>query len=274
MPYGPTHEQIEFDEYKKTHIDMVAIVIILLSVALTYTYATNIIYPNEAQRLVLHDQIIRREAPDPYNDRILVPVTMQLMMSGLGRDRFSDIYTAYCLIAIMFSMTLMYRLWRIWFSQNIATIGLLAYSLSYYASMHYHYFQPWSHLEPGLIAMSLLAVNKKRTWLIFVSIALIIANRYCGISPTRPISEYFALGIADWKSAVIAHVAFWHITLLYALLGFRSAPRWLKYAGIYMIPMLLAFILFSRWRETRPLLSLMPVMIPYALSEIRSICGG
>ncbi len=261
---------MEFDEYRRPYVERVVIVIVLLAIALTHTYTTNIIHPRAAERLIRHDQIVEGTAPDPYNDRILVPYVTNLIMSKLGRDRFSDIYVAYCLLAIMFSMASMYALWRKWFSSDMATIGLLAYALSYYASMHYHYYHPWSHLEPGLIALALLAAYKKQIWLIVICASLMIANRYFGISPGRSVSEYFALGTADWKLAVIANVAFWHLIGIYAISGFWSAPRWLRYAGLYTIPLLVAFVLFARWHETRPLLSLMPVMIPYALCGIRS----
>jgi len=157
-------------------------IVLSVSAVLAYIYFRQVGRPYLAERLELHDQILRGTAESPYRYRVLVPFVGEALTRALGAvlpgDRaFLLAYALYDLAAIFFLLGVLYRYLRAWFSNEQALVGVLFAAATMPMALRDHYFQPWSILEAGLFAAGLLCVRDKRYRLLALVVALASLNR-------------------------------------------------------------------------------------------------
>lgn len=153
------------------------ILALLASVAfiLTYQYIQIIELPLIEARRQIHLQILSGTAEMPYQSRLLAPYLAalfeKLFKIILGGDTFWLGYACYDILAIFLSLSTLFAVLRLWFDRPISLIGTLIAALSMLVGFRDHYFQPWSLLEPAILAAGLWLIAKKK----FLPLAFLIA---------------------------------------------------------------------------------------------------
>lgn len=164
-------------------LELNALILILsVSAVIAYGYFTRIDRPHYDERLELHNQIISGIAPSPYRYRILAPMVGELIKRSLSivypmPTAFLLSYAIYDLLAF-FSLLASLFLWlRTCFDREQSLIGVLFVAGTIPIALQDHYFQPWSLLEPGFFSLALLAIYRKRYWLLALFVGLASLNR-------------------------------------------------------------------------------------------------
>lgn len=167
---------------------LIAMLLILSgALSVSYDYYQKIDVKFLRSRIELHDAIIEGNAPSPYQYRVLVPFTTQIIrktLGGLGQnstDAFRYAYALYDFIAIAFSLFATYVYLRIWFRYEPALIGTLLLAILMPANFKYHYFQPWSLIEIGFFALGLYAIHQRKKLTLISLVILATLNRETGI---------------------------------------------------------------------------------------------
>lgn len=282
--------------------------------------------PFAAERLVLHDQILSSAAASPYQYRVLVPYLVEAIRNVVllwGPNPSAALLIAYRLfdlIAVWISLLAMFYYFRRFFARNIALAAALFVGGIMVIPLRNHFYQPWSLLEPGIVALGLLLLHRRRHGLFLILVvvatltretagmlvfaqlgALLLELKEAGWNNRGVLREsgaWLAASLALWLavfvglrlargSAVpvetvatvwelntsagshlmaIARIAgflgpFW----LLVLLGWRSAPAFVRWTAL-MVPFYVAALLpFGAWGETRLLMVLYPVLIPIGI---------
>lgn len=313
----------------ETKTDFSAIVLILsVSAVIAYGYFSRVDRPRLEPRLELHSQIIAGTALSPYRYRILVPFAAEFFTKVLStvvsvKAAFLLSYAAYDLLAVFFLLTILFLWLRTWFNREQSLIGVLFVAGTMPIALQDHYFQPWSLLEAGLFVAALLAIHRKRYWLLSFLVALASLNRETAVF--IPLAFFLTIDKKsffntrsknDWKPVLlfgqlllIWAIVFWglryslgsapHIATIagllarntslgslfytfvngslflgglwvFALLGFRYAPRFIKRVALIVPFYLITVIIWGVWPEVRLLMPLYPVLVPLGLSFLYS----
>ena len=164
---------------------LIIIILITCSLALSFDYYKKVDSPKQIVRLELHNKIIAGTAPSPYQYRILVPFTTQILKSILAYitpDRaFIISYFLYDFFAITFSLIAVYLYLNIWFTVEQALIGSLLMSALMPINFYYHYYQPWSLIETGFFALGLYFIFHQKIGPLTILVALAALNRETAI---------------------------------------------------------------------------------------------
>ncbi len=306
-------------------IDLSALILILsVSTVIAYGYFNRVDRPNFEPRLELHNQIIAGTAPSPYRYRIIVPFAAEVFTKALSvvlpiKASFLLSYAIYDLLAVFFLLAILFFWLRTWFNREQALIGVLFIAGTMPIALQDHYFQPWSLLEAGLFSAALLAIHRKRYWLLASLVALAALNRetaiFIPIAILLTIDMKSLLNIRsknDWKPFLLFGglfllwaAVFWglryflgstsHIETIeglltrnttkgslfytfvngilflgglwvFAFLGFRYAPRFIKRVVLIIPLYLITVMVWGVWYEVRLLMPLYPVLVPLGLS--------
>lgn len=185
---------------------------VALAVGFVHVYFT-IDLPNIQARTQLHQDIIAGTAADPYRYRVLFPFLAEVLLGVFGKTSgvFLGTYRVLATLAVGLGIGALYAYLRSWFSRDKALIGALFAGAMMVIPLRDHYFQPWSMLEPGLIALGLLLMYRRRFAALTAVVAIATLNR---------------------ETAAILVVAFAASELL-VMAGKRSADRtqWLRSLG-------------------------------------------
>lgn len=297
-------------------------VLFAVATAVGYSYTMAVGVPSVYARIHSHSTVLSQSAGFPLRYRILVPFAAELIAGGLeGFVRFEDAFIwAYALVdtaSVCVTLFALYFYLRVWFSSEQALIGALIAGALMPVAFRYHYFHPWSLLEPGLFALGLLSLARGRLRGYLAVLLLATLNRESGMFlalaypfavwggfkradasgrlttiarsagfVAAPLFLYAVLVLTfgyapnpdvaantfanNLKPANLATAAF-NIAIflgpfwLFVVLGARRAPAFVKRsAGI--VPLYVLALVFTRWLEVRPLMTLYPVLIPMGLS--------
>jgi hypothetical protein len=161
---------------------LVAGTVFTLALALTYCGFRDIDSRFIGDRIMLHGRIIDGSAPTPYRYRVLVPYTAEtLRLVGSvalpGEMAFLAAYLLVDGIAFLLSLWCLYALLREWFSEEQSLIGVFLAGISFFVAMRDHAFQPWSYLEPALLALALLAIERGEYGRVAIITAVASLNR-------------------------------------------------------------------------------------------------
>jgi hypothetical protein len=157
-------------------------IVLSVSAVLAYVYFRQVGSPYLAERLELHERIVRGTAESPYRYRVLVPFIADGLARSLGAalpagKAFRLAYALCDLAAIVFLLGILHRYLRAWFSNDQALIGVLFAAATMPMALRDHYFQPWSVLAAGLFAAGLLCIRDRRYGVLALIVAAASLNR-------------------------------------------------------------------------------------------------
>ena len=171
----------------KKKFDVITLVLIFsVSAVIAHDYFYRVDLPGYQLRLNLHRQIMAGTAPSPYNYRILVPFAVEFLISAISiilpaKLAFLLSYAIYDLLSIFILLTTLFSWLRIWFSRELTLIGILFVAGTMPIALQNHYYQPWSVLEAVFFTASLVAIHRKRYWLLALLVGLATLNRETAI---------------------------------------------------------------------------------------------
>lgn len=233
----------------KSRIDVIALTLIIsASAVLSYNYFLQIERPHLEERMRLHSEIMDGTAPFPYRYRVLVPVTCQLLWKGLSkvlpsRKAFLVSYALLNLATILFLLTMLYFWLVVWFSREIALIGVLFVASTIPVAFRDHFFQPWSFLDAGLFTAGLLAIYGKRYYLLGLITVLAAFNRETSVF--IPLAFLIGtLGMSDLrlKTAEVVkktlapfgcYIALWALIFFGLRYGLGHLPHFVDAAALF-----------------------------------------
>jgi hypothetical protein len=161
-------------------------VILFLNVAfaLTYDYVARLkAFDGANGRWLLHDEIVARQAQDPYRYRVLVPGGVEVLQKlglasddGAGLDRLYGLYFLLSLFAILLATR--WLLGSLGFDRGHALAGALLVGALLPISLRDHGFQPWSWLEAVTVVLAMaLTLRAPRPWLFVALMVVATLNR-------------------------------------------------------------------------------------------------
>ena len=170
----------------KAKLDFIALIIILSAAAVVaHGYFKLVAEPSYDARFALHQAIIEGTAPSPYRYRILVPFIAEPFIryspTSNYKEAFVLTYEIYDLLAIFFLLAALFIWLKNWFTREQALTGVLFVAATMPIALKNHYFQPWSLLEAALLTTALLAIYRKRHWLLAFIVLLASLNRETGV---------------------------------------------------------------------------------------------
>lgn len=296
--------------------------ILSVSVVIAYGYFTKVDLVNYKTRLELHNQILEGTAPSPYRYRILVPFVVEVFTKALStvlpiRASFLLSYGIYDLLAVFFLLAMLFIWLRTWFNEE-ALIGVLFVAATIPIALQDHNFQPWSLLEAGLFSAALLAIDKKRFWLLVFIVTLATLNRETAVFiPLAYLvtidrkSDLKTSSKKDWEPILLFSglfliwlAIFWGLRYMrgnalqietfrellarntikgslfyavvngslflgglwvFAILGYKNAPLFIKRIALIIPLYLLTIMVWGVWYEVRLLMPLYPILVPLGL---------
>lgn len=157
-------------------------VVLSASAVLAYVYFRTVDRPFLAERIELHEAIVKGAAPDPYRYRLLAPAVAEALRRTLaaplgGGNGFLAAYALFDAAAIFFSLWTLLVYLRSWFGAERALVGALFVAATMPVALRDHYFQPWSLPEAGFVAAGLLCIYRRRHGLLALVVALASLNR-------------------------------------------------------------------------------------------------
>lgn len=255
-------------------------------------YYAEVAGPNAHDNAILQRQILAGTAPAPYRHRILVP----LVAARLGNPLTHTLCIAVTLLGL-------YAYLRAVASRDgRALVGALFVAATMPLAFRDHGYQPWSLLEPGLLALGLLVLHRRQaalygllavvaclnreTGALLVLFALLAGERRCLLAcALASVSVLVGLRVAlGTAPTVTTAAACWAMNadpgrLLYsverhallmgplyvlAALGWRRSPLVLRRLALGAPLYVLALAPLSHWWEVRLLWSLYPLLLPVA----------
>jgi len=244
--------------------------IVLAAVLLTYLHFMWIDIPKLPARYVLHEAILEGSAAAPYNGRLLVPTVVDMLVTRIG---FLWAYVVYELLAIVAMLLVLYTLCVRQTDDNTAIVMVMLAAASIGTTFGYHYFQPWSFVEPTLFGLGLLMLRYfKRAPVVVVTgwvvlAFMVILNRYGTFSASDGFWHVQACEDGKGAQTLAAHAVFWNVIPLFVLAGLKRVGKgaWL----LLFVPLYLWAVATAKWIETRPLMTLLPVVLPIAAAGYR-----
>ncbi len=280
------------------------LLLVLVAAGLAYQMFTRVDRPHHDERLSRHQAIVGHTAPEPHRFRLLVPavteISTELLAPQVGVDRaFMASYLAYDLVAVLVSLVGVFALLAVLgFGPAPALAGSLLLACAIGVTMQDQWFQPWSLLEPGLLALGLATAFRGR-WAALLGVtatyaltretaillgmgAILIAPRAwwswgslavaagvagllrAWVGPGAPeitLASRMALNMDPGHLRLAAQGMLLVLgpALLHALPGFRESPPPVRRLA-WMIPVYVGLIgVFGVWREARLWLPLIPV---------------
>lgn len=223
-------------------------IVLSVSAVLAYIHYRQVGRPYLAERLELHEQILRGTAESPYRYRVLVPFVGEALRRALsvflpGDRAFFLAYAIYDLAAILLLLGVLYRYLRAWFSNEQVLIGVLFAAATMPVALRDHYFQPWSILDAGLFAAGLLCVRGGRYRLLALVVALASLNKETAIF--IPLAFLFAVAGTKGedgarrpiggRAALLfgGFVAMWAVVFIGLRMLLGGAPRVLTIGEIF-----------------------------------------
>lgn len=160
------------------------VLLILLSVAavVAQVYYTRVIKPNLEVALERNDKIVAGTEVSPYRYRVLVPFVAEGLtrLLSLRTPRPTAFRLSYRILdpcaVVMFVLFLFWWLAE-WFPDDQALVGVLFVAATIPIALQDHDFQPWSLPEAALFTGALVAIHRKRFWLVAAIVALATLNR-------------------------------------------------------------------------------------------------
>jgi hypothetical protein len=160
-------------------------ILALIAAGIALQYTLLIGRPLVELAMRAHGEIIDGTAPSPYRYRVLVPFTMDALLRVLpgipARLAFLGAYAGYAAAAVAFSLIALHAWARRWSRPWPALAAILLVAAIWPVAMRNHFFQPWSLIEPGLVALGLLWILDRRDAALVPLVALATLNRETGI---------------------------------------------------------------------------------------------
>jgi len=190
---------------------------IIISVAgvVAYVYMRQVDLPNYEWRLDNHRHVLDGTAVAPYRYRIFVPLVCEALMRLFSvalpfKYSFVLSFALYDAAAILFFFMVLFAWLRTWFSRERSLVGLLFVAAVIPMVCRDHSYQPWSLLEPGLFTAGLLAIHRRRHWLLALITAVATLNRETAIF--IPLAFFFSnVDLGGSAGSSIARVRKWPI---------------------------------------------------------------
>lgn len=164
------------------------LIILSVSLVITYNYFHFVERPNVTERMVIHDSIVEGDAPSPYRYRVLVPLVTQGLTDFFAAAtslsyRYSWIlsYIIYDLSAIFLFLSTLYLFLMEWHRRIFSLAGVLFCCAVLPLSLRDHYFQPWSLIESWFFCAAFLAARKRSYYSILVLTLAASLNRMSGL---------------------------------------------------------------------------------------------
>jgi len=139
---------------------------------------------NLKSRATMHNQILAGQAEAPYRYRVLLPLTAEALRLALkpafGGDDAQAFLASFVMLNFLIVFAgfwLLYLYCSLWFPEIYALCAVLFSALSMFVGFSYHYYQPWSLLEPALFTGGLLALYHRRWLALGLLIAVATLNR-------------------------------------------------------------------------------------------------
>lgn len=160
--------------------------VLLFSVAaiVAHQYYRQVELINLKSRATMHNQILADQAEAPYRYRVLLPLTAEALRlalkPALGNDDAKAFLASFAVLNFLIVFAgfwLLYRYCSLWFPEIYALCAVLFSALSMLIGFNYHFYQPWSLLEPALFTGGLLALYHRRWLTLGVLIAVATLNR-------------------------------------------------------------------------------------------------
>ncbi|MEX0974388.1 MAG: hypothetical protein WD024_03420 [Bacillota bacterium] len=201
---------------------------LLVSVAwsLAYQYYVRVDCSAPSAMLQLHNEILSGTAPSPYRYRVLVPFLVDQVKTILhflvpGRE-FTMAYRGYEVAALSFTLIALYTYFRDWFSDDRALLGSLIAAATMGLVFQDHYLQPWSLIEPGVLALGLHLVCHDKRLLLAVLIPLAAMNRETAVM--IPLAYAAAHLAEEWRQTGVG-------AKIKVLL--RAGPYFVEWAAVF-----------------------------------------
>jgi hypothetical protein len=206
-----------------------ALVVAVLCAVLTYQYVSLIELGTFAERKDLHQQIIAGTAIAPYRYRVLVPYIAEGMSRALAirlppQASFQLAYGLLDVLTVTLCLGALYRYLCLWTSPGAALLALALFSALAQVGFRDHYFQPWSFLEAGVMALMLFYAARRRFVAMFVTAVVASLNRETGLF------AILAAGFAVWPEGrrwIVGSIGAWAV--IYA--GLRVALGLTEYVS-------------------------------------------
>jgi hypothetical protein len=157
-------------------------ILLAVTATLTYSYFFLVEEPYLRQRSKLHAQILNATAVSPYRYRVLAPLVCEGMTRAFSLLIPHDwaFYLAYGMLdfaSIFLLLAALYLYLREWFTWEQALLGVFFTGAVMPMALRDHYYQPWSLLEGGLFAVSLLTIRNNQRWMMLILVVLASLNR-------------------------------------------------------------------------------------------------
>jgi hypothetical protein len=143
---------------------------------------------DQASRMQRHEEVIHARGLAPNRYRILAPAlleaaTMPVRALFPPDVAFRRTFTLFTFAEFILLLVTHYLYLRIWFTEEQALVGMLAIGCILRITLEDFAipYQPWSYLEPSLLALGLLAIVRGRTGLVLLLTAIGSLNRETGV---------------------------------------------------------------------------------------------
>jgi hypothetical protein len=156
-----------------------------LACGTAYAYVWAIDIPNATTRLSIQTTIMAGKGDVPLRYRVLAPFIGQTLTGALApfmgiTDAFIAAFAIFDGLAIFASLVALYYYLREWFSSGLSLVGALFAGSMMQVTYNYHWYQPWSLLEPAFFAFGLWLVHRRR-YLPFLAVVFVATlNRETG----------------------------------------------------------------------------------------------
>ena len=229
------------------------ILIAIISV-LTFMHLTIVQLPHYKYRAIKHTQVLSNTSTPvaQINGRLLIPasaeaITRTLVAIGVKQETaFNAAYTT--LSALLFTVTIL----LVYKSSSIAGATLMG--LLWFTTFVWYKYAPWSVAEPALVAVGVWMVRSHRFRWLPIPAILIFFNRYSIGTETIKTTEYNQETAGMALLTILVFFCPWLMLLI---------KRWVIIPVMIVVAVTLIWVY---WIEsTRLWMSMMPVVIPYAL---------
>jgi hypothetical protein len=139
-------------------------------------------------RLSRHMEVMRHDVGSPIRYRVLTPALIEVLTRPARvvftpEVAFKRVFTLFTFAEFTLLLFTHYLYFRTWFSPEQAMVGMLIIGATLRVTLQDFAvpYQPWSFLEPSLIALGLLAIAHGRTYIVLVLTVIASLNRETGV---------------------------------------------------------------------------------------------